>query len=111
MCSTRGTFSDSPGRLRHPLGAGDAVAVEHLYHGVDELEPASGAFGKAVGERVGVDHHQPYVAAYLGGGETHAFAGIHGLEHVGHEFPKAGIGSVDGFGDVSEHGVAVEVYR
>ena len=99
------------GEAEASLGAGDTVAVEHLYLGVDELEAASGAFGKAVGERVGVNHHQPYVAAYLWGGEAHAFAGIHGLEHVGHEFAEAGIGGVDGLGDVAEHGVAVEVYR
>ena len=38
-----------------------------------------------VSHRVGVDHHDAVVAAYLGSGKTYALARIHSLVHIGHE--------------------------
>ena len=98
------------GLTQAALGAHDALAVEHFHLGIDERQPAAGAFRETFAHRVGVYHHDAFAQPHLRSRQPHAFRGIHRRIHVFEEFFQAFAPGRHRFGGLAQHGVAVEIY-
>lgn len=79
------------GEAEASLAAADTITIEYGYAWVDERHAAVDTFGEYIAHRRSVDDNDTVGAAYLRRGQADAFAGIHGLEHVGHEFFQLGV--------------------
>lgn len=98
-------FGDA-GETETSLAAADVFAVEYGHARIDERHTTVNAFGKYIAYGRGIDDDDAVGAAYLRRGQAYAFAGIHGLEHVGHEFFQLGILGRDVFALLAQHRLA-----
>lgn len=103
-------FGDA-GETETSLAAADALAVEYGHAWIDECHATVNAFGEYIAYGRSIDDYDAIGAAYLRRCQAYAFAGIHGLKHIGHEFFQLGILGRDVLALLAQHRLAQQVYR
>lgn len=99
------------GKAETPLATADTLAIKYGYARIDKCHTAINAFWECISYGRGIYNNDAVGAAYLRCGQAYALAGIHGLEHIGHEFFQLGIIRRDVFALFAEHRLAQHIYR
>ena len=99
------------GEAEASFAAAYALAIKYGHARVDERHTAVNAFGKHIAYGRSVDDNDAVGVAYLWRGQAYAFAGIHSLKHIGHEFFQLRILGRDILALLAQHRLAQQVYR
>ena len=91
--------------------AAHRIATEHFYFRIYKHKLTSGTLRESLFHRICIDDHYPVIAPNLRGGQPYTFRFVHGCPHPFKKSVQSGIIRLNLLGYVTQHRMAIKIYR